>query len=257
MADDPINTDYEPSTTEELLSEVSDYWNTVEGSNLYKLVDSFNEPLSEMGDNANLIERWREITEAGGTTLDLMGDDCKTYRTSDDDDLYRFLIYIHYLLSEAQGTIPSIVKITQSALGKKAGVEIEKTTPHHMSIKVCFDSVKNQEMQKLIIKYMQKMLALGYWLDVIVFYSPTHAQGYIGAGTVDHEESKNVSTAKWWTGWKSKTAGMQYGATVTNAFKYGRNHEDAVWWTDPHDAKSEMQVSIGAVLKIEDKEILN
>ena len=158
-------------TSEQLLAEISDYWYKRPGGNLYKLIDAFNEPLEAISDNANKVERWRALKDAKGTTLDLFGADIQTYRPSQDDDNYRFIIHIMELLSRAQGTIPSIYKIASSALQTGEGFKVWKTSIRHVGIQVPFDAVKTLRMQKFIIRNFQKMLAMGYWIDEIKFVS--------------------------------------------------------------------------------------
>lgn len=91
-------------TTDQLLAEISDYWNKRLGSNLYNLVDSFSSPFEAISDNAEKVERWRALQDAKGTTLDLFGSDIETYRPDSDDENYKFLIHLMELLSRAQGT---------------------------------------------------------------------------------------------------------------------------------------------------------
>ena len=169
------------STTDELMAEISQYWDNLEGSNIYELVDSFNEPMTGLSQTAQEIEDWREVKNAEGTTLDMIGRDREAYRPSDDDDIYRFLIYIRYLLSRAQGTIPNIVNVTSTALQIDGSVDVFDTgSPHHIGIRIPADQIKNLEMQKFVAGKLQQMIALGYWLDVIVFYASTPKQNYLG-----------------------------------------------------------------------------
>ena len=60
-------------TTEQLLAEISDYWDKRPQGNVYKLIDAFNAPLEAISDNAYKVERWRALQDAKGTTLDLVG----------------------------------------------------------------------------------------------------------------------------------------------------------------------------------------
>lgn len=174
-------------TTDQLLAEISAYWEKAPGSNMYKLIDAFNAPFEAIDTSAKQVEHWRAISDAQGTTLDLFGKDVKTYRPSTDDDAFRFLIHISYLLSHAQGTIPSIVQVTSSALEANQGFKIWQTGIRHIGMQIPFEAVKSPTMEKFIIRNLQRMLALGYWLDVIVFEVETQYQGYIGTQLVDNE----------------------------------------------------------------------
>lgn len=215
------------STTGELMAEMSQYWDNLEGSNIYKLVESFNQPMTGLSQTAQKIEDWRQIKEAEGTTLDLIGEDRKTYRPSDDDDVFRFLLYIQFLLSQAQGTIPSIVKITTTALQMKDGVEVFNTDmPHHIGIRIPMDHIKNQQMQKLVMNKLEDMIGLGYWLDMIVFKSASPLSLYIGVGDQDTWQDTQETDMVWWTGWKAQTTPASYICIA------GRYVNSSVWSTE-------------------------
>lgn len=198
-------------TSEQLLAEISDYWYKRPGGNMYKLIDAFNEPLEAISDNAYKVERWRALKDAKGTTLDLFGADIQTYRPSQDDDEYRFIIHIMELLSRAQGTIPSMMKIMSSALETDQGFKVWKTNIRHVGVQIPFDAVKTVRMQKFIIKNLQNMLAMGYWIDEIVFVTKTDLPLYIGvAGRISDTSIWKAKTTIWWSGWEAKTTPAYY-----------------------------------------------
>lgn len=184
------------STTDELMAEISQYWNNLEGSNIYELVDSFNESMTGLSQTAQQIDDWREVKNAEGTTLDMIGNDREAYRPSDDDDVYRFLIYIRYLLSRAQGTIPSIVNVTSTALQVDGGIEVfDNGSPHHIGIRIPADQITNLKIQKFVADKLQQMIALGYWLDVIVFYASTQKQNYLGVVSNSYQADTYTTNA--------------------------------------------------------------
>lgn len=231
-------------TSEQLLAEISDYWYKRSGGNLYKLIDAFNEPLEGIGTNANKVERWRALKDAKGTTLDLFGADIQTYRPSQDDDNYRFIIHIMELLSRAQGTIPSIYKIASSALQTGEGFKVWKTSIRHVGIQVPFDAVKTLRMQKFIIRNFQKMLAMGYWIDEIVFVTTTNLPLYVGMGTQLKHRKIERSPVKWWTGWKAESIRNQFIGVV------GQLAKSSVWataavWSKPQTAEIHAGLTIG------------
>lgn len=206
-------------TSEQLLAEISDYWYKRPGGNLYKLIDAFNEPLEGIGTNANKVERWRALKDAKGTTLDLFGADIQTYRPSQDDDNYRFIIHIMELLSRAQGTIPSIYKIASSALQTGEGFKVWKTSIRHVGIQVPFDAVKTLRMQKFIIRNFQKMLAMGYWIDVIVFKTTTHLPLYIGIGSRTRTTNTVHGQISWSDNWKTTAKADQFVGVTSKTVK--------------------------------------
>lgn len=228
-------------TSEQLLAEISDYWYKRPGGNLYKLIDAFNEPLEGISTNANKVERWRALKDAKGTTLDLFGADIQTYRPSQDDGNYRFIIHIMELLSRAQGTIPSIYKIASSALQTGEGFKVWKTSIRHVGIQVPFDAVKTLRMQKFIIRNFQNLLAMGYWIDEIKFVSTSHLKLYAGLGSQEKSYESHYSKMKWWTGWKAKADCPFYVGVVGSIVKT-TTYKSKLKWSD--DQKEEIHAGL-------------
>ena len=219
-------------TTDELLAEISDYWDKRPDSNMYKLMDAFNQPLESISNNAEKVERWRALSDAKGTALDLFGSDIKTYRPCKDDENYRFVIHLMELLSRAQGTIPSIYKIASNALDDKSNFRIWKTGIRHVGIQIPFDSIKTVQMQKFLLNSLHKMLALGYWIDEIIFRTSTPLPLYIGVGGQISSTSIWSANTVWWTGWKAKTeekplAGIVGRMSDTSIWKA----KTTIWWS--------------------------
>ena len=219
-------------TTDELLAEISDHWVKNHRGNLYKLFDTYNGGLEQISDMANKVEKWRAIKDAEGATLDLFGQDLSTSRPTKEDDPYRFLLRLKVLLSRAQGTIPSIFKITSTALGTTQGIKIWKTgPPRHIAIQIPWDYVSELPVEKFLLENLQHMLALGYWLDYIVFRADTPLKLYIGVGTQDRWQTTARSKTIWWTGWKTKTQSNLYYGMHTSYKNYQRVKSNVSWWT--------------------------
>lgn len=183
-------------TTDQLIDLLSHHWYKRHDGNLYKLLDVYNSHFEYLSDNGEKVERWRAIQNAEGTTLDLFGKDIETYRPTKDDPPYRFLIYLKVLLSRAQGTIPSIVHITSTALGTDKGIKIwHLAEPRHIGIRLPWDYVNDDYIQRFLVDNLQHMLALGYWLDVIVFYASTQKQNYLGVISNSYQEDTYTTNA--------------------------------------------------------------
>lgn len=219
-------------TTDQLIDLLSHHWYKRHDGNLYKLLDVYNSHFEYLSDNGEKVERWRAIQNAEGTTLDLFGKDIETCRPTKDDPPYRFLIYLKVLLSRAQGTRPSIVKITSTAIGTKEGIKIWNTgIPRHVGIQIPWDYVSQWPIEKFLLNNLQHMLALGYWLDMIVFKSASPLSLYIGVGDQDTWQDTQETDMVWWTGWKSKTAGDLHIGIGTNANDSAIWSSDTVWWS--------------------------
>lgn len=213
--------------TDELIAQLADHWNKRQDTVLYKLLDVYNQELEKVSDEAQKVEKWRSLKEAKGTTLDLLGQDRKAYRISDDDDTYRFIIFVHILMSRAQGTIPSMVHIMSTALNAEPEkFEVYKTGLRHVGMKIPWDYVKTLQMQKFIIKNLQNMLAMGYWIDEIIFSTSTPLPLYIGVGGQISSTSIWSANTVWWTGWKAKTNNQIYAGVK------GRINNTSIWSTE-------------------------
>lgn len=219
-------------TTDQLIDLLSHHWYKRHDGNLYKLLDVYNSHFEYLSDNGEKVERWRAIQNAEGTTLDLFGKDIETCRPTKDDPPYRFLIYLKVLLSRAQGTRPSIVKITSTAIGTKEGIKIWNTgIPRHVGIQIPWDYVSQWPIEKFLLNNLQHMLALGYWLDVIVFKTTTHLPLYIAVGGQDRTHIITRNKLKWWTGWKTKNDAKLYVGMHTSYKDVWREHQKLKWWT--------------------------
>lgn len=182
-----------PTSTDELLAEVSQYWANYNGSNLWQLMDVLNKPMTDISATAKKVEDFREINVAGGSTLDMFGEDFKASRVNSDDDLYRFLIYIKSLVAKSQGTVPSIVSISETALQKKQGVKVFQNGTRHIIIQIPLSKVDSLKTERLILDNLKGLVALGIWLDKISFDTRTDAQQYLGATTTITEKVNLVA----------------------------------------------------------------
>ena len=218
-------------TTDQLIAEISDHWVKDPRGNMYKLLDTYNTDFEQISDMANKVEKWRAIQDAEGATLDLFGQDLSTSRPTKEDDPYRFLLRLKVLLSRAQGTIPSIFKITSTALGTTQGIKIWKTkNPRHVGIMLPWDYVNDDYIQRFLINNLQNMLALGYWLDCIVFRSDSSLPLYIGAGTQIKRHKIDRSKTVWWSGWKSKTNDDLHVGIYTQVKQKRCQRSKTLWW---------------------------
>lgn len=218
-------------TTDQLIAEISDHWVKDPRGNMYKLLDTYNTGFEQISDIADKVERWRAIQDAEGTTLDLFGQDINTSRPTKEDDPYRFLIKLKVLLSRAQGTIPSIVHITSTALGTDKGIKIWHTAaPRHIGIRLPWDYVNDDYIQRFLVNNLQHMLALGYWLDCIVFRSDSPLPLYIGVGSQDKTHEIERSKTIWWTGWKARTPENLHVGIYTQVRQKRCQRSKTLWW---------------------------
>lgn len=237
-------------TTDQLIAEISDHWVKDPRGNMYKLLDTYNTGFEQISDIADKVERWRAIQDAEGTTLDLFGQDINTSRPTKEDDPYRFLIKLKVLLSRAQGTIPSIVHITSTALGTDKGIKIWHTAePRHIGIRLPWDYVNDDYIQRFLVNNLQHMLALGYWLDCIVFRSDSPLPLYIGVGSQDKTHEIERSKTIWWTGWKARTPENLHVGIYTQQKEKRHQRSKTLWW-DGWKARAPAPVFLGSASRI-------
>lgn len=218
-------------TADELISMLSHHWYKEPDGNLYKMLNIYSNDMEQINDSDQKVIEWRAIQNAEGSTLDLFGKDIKTARPTQDDEPYRFLIYLKTLLARAQGTIPSIFKITSTALGTTQGIKIWKTkNPRHVGIMLPWDYVNDDYIQRFLVNNLQHMLALGYWLDCIVFRSDTPLPLYIGVGSQIRKHKTARSKTIWWSGWKSRTNDDLHVGIYTQMQRKRYQRSETVWW---------------------------
>ena len=215
-------------TTDQLLAEIADYWNKRPDSNLYKLVNIYNSGFNSITNDLETVDEWRAVNQAEGSTLDLIGEDEQAYRVTQDDNDYRFWIWIKFLIARAQGTYPSLVKINQNSLGTDQNIKIWNTDqPHHVDIQMPWDYVSSDYMQKFLLKNLQSLLALGNWLDAVHFTSTTDLPLYIGVvGSMSKTSIWKAETTIWWSGWEAKTSNQIYAGVK------GRISNTSIWSTE-------------------------
>ena len=215
-------------TTDQLLAEIADYWNKSPDSNLYKLVDIYNSGFNSIANDLQTVDDWRAVNQAEGSTLDLIGEDEQAYRVTQDDNDYRFWIWIKFLIARAQGTYPSIVKIDQNSLGTDQNIKIWNTDqPHHVDIQLPWDYVSSDYMHNFLLKNLQSLLALGNWLDAVYFKSTTDLPLHIGVvGSMSSTSIWKAKTTIWWSGWEATTNNQIYAGVK------GRISNTSIWSTE-------------------------
>lgn len=211
-------------STRQLVNELSHHWYKEDNGNVYKLIDVFASSIGQISETADKVIGWRDLDQAEGAVLDMFGKDIKTYRANDNDDDYRFMIRLKQLISRAQGTIPSIFKIVSTALNTKKDIKIWNAAyPRHVNVQIPLDACKSLEMQKFLLNNLQKMLAMGYWIDGIIFRVSTDLPLYIGGNAQSSWETTMRSKAIWWTGWKAKTEEKPFAGII------GRMSDTSIW----------------------------
>lgn len=94
----------------ELVRKLSDFFNKNPNSNIGKILLILSEQLEKIRTEAEKVERWRNIDDAEGTTLDLMGAPIGQYRGQANDEIMRALIKTKIAQNNSDGTIPYLIE---------------------------------------------------------------------------------------------------------------------------------------------------
>lgn len=84
-------------------------FNKTENSNLSRIFVVADQHITEVSDSLRKVELWRDIDNAEGTTLDLIGDSYNQARGLTDDSTYRVLIRGKVARDLSDGTFNSIL----------------------------------------------------------------------------------------------------------------------------------------------------
>lgn len=100
-----------------ILRKLTDVFTKKPDSNIGKLFLIISEQFSELEESATKIENWRDIDQAEGTTLDLMGKARGQHRGQATDDVMRILIKTRLARNNSDGTINKIISALALSLG--------------------------------------------------------------------------------------------------------------------------------------------
>lgn len=101
-----------------------------------KLLSLFADDLVAMQQLLTKIDDWRDIDNAQGVALDMVGADWQVPRNGNDDDFYRFLIKTKRLQRMTDGTYDSLIRLVSESLGAKYSEINVKETDEPNSIEV-------------------------------------------------------------------------------------------------------------------------
>lgn len=100
----------------EMIRKLTDVFSKNIDSNVGKLILLFSEKIEEAENTFYKIESWRDINQAEGATLDLMGKDRSQQRGQVTDEIMRILIKARIARNSSDGTINSIIEALSLSL---------------------------------------------------------------------------------------------------------------------------------------------
>ncbi|MBE7682015.1 hypothetical protein [Paenibacillus sp. P13VS] len=101
----------------DLIRKLTDVFTKNPDSNIGKLLRIVSEPMNELKQDFEKIETWRDIDEAKGTTLDLIGGNVGQKRGAASDDVYRIMIKSKIARNLSKGDVNTIIRVIALAVG--------------------------------------------------------------------------------------------------------------------------------------------
>lgn len=176
--------------TETLMNEISWQWYKQPDGNYYKLMDIFTSNINAVDDLAQKVADWRDIGNAQGAILDMLGQNYNVKRVSDDDDFYRFMIRSQQIASRANGTADDILSlITRTLDVNPNNIHLTRTAePNHIRISLPYSNMlKDPVRLQLTLSMLSNATMAGIWLDNVLFNDSTAGKLYVGAYSTNIE----------------------------------------------------------------------
>ncbi|MED3932975.1 hypothetical protein [Priestia megaterium] len=97
-------------------SKLSDAFVKSENSNLGKIFSLLDDEINQLKNTFSLIEEWRDLNQAQGKTLDLIGNDVGQKRGKTNDSVYRALIKSKIARDRSDGTFNKVIEVLAQTL---------------------------------------------------------------------------------------------------------------------------------------------
>ncbi|MEK3727159.1 DUF2612 domain-containing protein [Lysinibacillus sp. FSL W8-0953] len=103
-------------STQSIVKRLSDYFDKTPDSNISKLMSIFAAEAQEVKATNDRIRQWRNIDDAEGVGLDLIGQNVNQPRGVANDEVYRILLKSKIARNLSDGTIDMIIQVLAIAL---------------------------------------------------------------------------------------------------------------------------------------------
>lgn|GEM_PF-1994336 len=103
---------------DEILAELPENYETAEGSNNYKLLKLVAKGSEDSRELYDTIQRFWDVDEASGVGLDRLGKEEGLSRGGYDEETYRRLIKVQYVVNMSDGSIEDVNTILRAYMGK-------------------------------------------------------------------------------------------------------------------------------------------
>lgn len=160
------------TVTDEMVALLPFQFNKAKSGNIYKLLDLFGQQLDKIRSSTYLIGAYKNIEEASGKALEMIGIEYGVARSTADDSLYRFLIKSHIEMSLHVGTLNEIIQSFSQSSGLPLYAFDVKNGNEVMSVQVNnipSSLTPNQEQHNLVENWINSILPAGIRLEAISF----------------------------------------------------------------------------------------
>ncbi|AJK87692.1 MULTISPECIES: DUF2612 domain-containing protein [Lysinibacillus] len=103
-------------STKSIVKRFSDYFDKTPDSNISKLMSIFSAEAQKIKETNDRIRQWRNIDDAEGVGLDLIGQNVNQSRGVANDEVYRILLKSKIARNLSDGTIDMIIQVLAIAL---------------------------------------------------------------------------------------------------------------------------------------------
>ena len=125
-----------------LFRKLTDAYTKNPNSNVGKLIVIMSEGIDDLNDTLKTVEAWRDINQAQGTTLDLIGENVGQERGQANDEIMRILIRARVARNLSDGTFDGVIKALAVTLN---------TTSENIKIQELYDDIDAPEPAAIAI----------------------------------------------------------------------------------------------------------
>lgn len=184
--------DYQaPYNLDSMLNELPISLQYSEDSNNAKMLKVFADEMVNIQNLLNKIETWRDVDNAQGKALDMIGEDHGVYRNGVDDDFYRFEIKVKRIQRTTDGTYDSLIKLVANSLNAdysdinvRPMYEDESKEPNAVKItNIPATYIDDPRKKQLVLNQLQQSVIAGVRVALVQYVSQTAMTAYISAFT--------------------------------------------------------------------------
>ena len=170
--------------TDEMVALLPFQYNKSPTGGIYKVLDLFGSQLDKVSRSTRLISLFKDISQASGAALDLIGKEYGVARPSTDDQFYQFIIKSHIAMSLRAGTINDLIE----TLSMMSGLPVSSfdVTNGQEPLSVRVENIPsmlavNAEQQQAVTSWIEAALPAGVRLEAISFREASQSELAIGA----------------------------------------------------------------------------